>query len=516
MEMSKHQKQLFNTPKLPKFEYFRKNCEVKEIETELQKDIKKIFQKIDSMIPKINFFHIHNTTSAQRSISALKNPLQNYCVGDHLIVQVETFDFLDNKKSYGGDFLMARIHSPEIKASASGRIEDFGNGTYHIHFKLFWEGTVKVSILLIHPSEGVSALWRARNKGYGYAAYTGYFNFGGKEAKTKCGFDLNKTEELCEFSDPKEEEYFYCVKPANMPCGSLTSMSSPFVDSHSYLSDMEKKLFNSSNIRVQIPNSFGVLSVSSCGGNSQQLERKCTPGRKYQFPGGYFYQNMWYHLSCNISRYRSMVNINKCIKGRMLYLIGDSTMLQWMKYITSTATNLKPLDLHGTHWCKTLLSVDTEQNIKIQWRKHANPFIFLGFHSFKEEFTISHQIDKIGGDSYTVIAFTLGMHFRLFPIEHFIRRAINIRQATERLLLRSPDTKVIIKTENTSAMSERVEMLSDFHGYLQYMILNYLFKDLNVAIVDAWDMTIAFASNNIHPPEEVIANEIDLFLSYIC
>ncbi|XP_053547161.1 NXPE family member 4-like [Bombina bombina] len=503
--------------KLPHFEYFSNKCDQKKVETELQKNINEVFQKIDSIIPKIRFSHIDHTTSAQRSIATIKNPRNVYCVGDTLIVQVDSFDFLGNRKTFGGDFLLARIYSPEINAGASGRVEDFGNGTYHIHFKLFWAGAVNVSILLIHPSEGVSALWRARNKGYGYIAYTGYFSFQGKEAKTKCGFNLSKTEELCEYSDPKEEEYFYCIKPANMPCGSLASLASNYVDSHSYLSDLEKPLFTRSNILVQIPNSFEKLFVSSCGSISQQPQQKCRAGMEYQFPGGYFYQNMWYHLSCNISRYRGKENINKCLQGRIVYLIGDSTIRQWMNYITSNSNSLKPFDLHGSNWAKTLLSVDTEHNIKIEWRKHANPFITLVFHTFKEEFTIPHQIDQIGGDSYTVIAFTIGAHFRSYPIEPFIRRVINIRRAIEKLLLRSPDTKVIIKTENSSGVTKKVEeMFSDFHGYIHYLIINDIFKDLKVSFVDAWDMTNAFASNNMHPPVEVISNEIDLFLNYVC
>ncbi|CAH2319463.1 Hypothetical predicted protein [Pelobates cultripes] len=164
----------------------------------------------------------------------------------------------------------------------------------------------------------------------------------------------------------------------------------------------------------------------------------------------------------------------------------------------------------------TRLYIDLERNIKIQYRKHANPFIMLNFYTFKEEFTIPHLIDQIAGDQHTVIIFTLGMHFRLFPINHFLRRVINIRKAIERLFLRSPETKVIIKTENTSEMNVRVEMLSDFHGYLQYLIINSMFKDMNVGVVDAWDMTNAFASMRIHPQKEIIANEIDLLLNYIC
>ncbi|KAM8927719.1 NXPE family member 2-like [Pelodytes ibericus] len=505
--------------KIPVFEKFNhyvlKEKSISQ-KSELQKEVDKVFNKINTIIPKINFSHLDNTTSAMKSIATVVNLKEKYCVGDSITVRVDMFDYLCKRKSHGGDFLMARIFSSDIKAAASGRVDDFKNGTYNINFTLFWQGTISFSILLIHPSEGVSALWQARNKGHGYVAYTGYFISQKKEAQMACGFDLNRTHELCEYIDPKEEEYFYCVKPQNISCGSLVKMRSVFVDSHSYLTDLEKSLFNSTNIRIEIQKTFDKISVLECDNSTPKETQKCSTGLKYQFPGGYTYQDMWTHLSCNISRYRTMDNINECIKGKNMHLIGDSTMLQWMSYLSSTVKSLKPFNLYGENWSMTRLYVDMERNVKIKWAKHANPFIMLVFHTFKEEFTISHLIDQIGGDKYTVIMFTLGMHFRLFPIHHFIRRMINIRRAVEQLFLRSPDTKVIIKTGNTSKMDVRVEMVSDFHEYLHYLIIISIFQGVNVGVVDAWDITNAYASNAIHPPINVIANEIDLVLSFIC
>ncbi|KAF4008898.1 hypothetical protein G4228_000055 [Cervus hanglu yarkandensis] len=65
------------------------------------------------------------------------------------------------------------MSSPALKAGASGKVTDFNNGTYLVSFTLFWEGRVSLSVLLIHPSEGVSALWRARNQGYDRVIFKG-------------------------------------------------------------------------------------------------------------------------------------------------------------------------------------------------------------------------------------------------------------------------------------------------------------------------------------------------------
>ncbi|KAG8434653.1 hypothetical protein GDO86_012856 [Hymenochirus boettgeri] len=490
-------------------------CQKKE--TELQKDINKIFHEVDSKILKISFTHIDNTTKAQNSKAIIIDPKDKYCVGDSLIVQVDMFDYLGKKKTFGGDFIMARIYSPDIKASISGRVEDLNNGSYHIYFTLFWEGTVHFSILLIHPSEGVSALWKARNKGYGYTAHTGRFVSQGKDAQTQCAFKLNISQELCEYSNPKEEEYFYCKKPANMSCGSMVQLMSVFVDSHSFFSEKEKQLFDSTNICLEISKNFETISVSQCNNESKKEEmKKCSAGMKYNYPSGYFYQNMWNPLYCSISRYRTMDAINECMKGKIIYMIGDSTMFQWVTYINNHVNSLKLFNLYNENWPMTRLYIDTERNIKIEWRKHAFPFIMLVFHTFKEEFTIPQQIDQIPGNQHTVVVFTLGMHFRLFPLQHYIRRIINIRRAIERLHLRSPETKVVVKAENTSDLLDRLEILNNFHGYLQYSLMMEIFQGLNIAVVDAWDMSIAYASQKTHPPEEVIANEIDLLLTYMC
>ncbi|XP_018081224.1 NXPE family member 2 [Xenopus laevis] len=421
--------------KIPTFIYLKSNCEeVTKEETELQKEVKTIFNEVDSSIPKISFTHFNNTTSAWNSKANIINPKDKYCVGDSLTVQVDMFDHLGKRKTYGGDFMTARIYSPDIKASASGRVEDLRNGSYHIHYTLFWQGTVQFSILMVHPSELTSALWQGRNKGYGYVAHTGYFVYKGNEAKVKCGYDLNKTQELCEYSNPKEEEYFYCEKPGNIPCGSMIKIMSVFVDTHSYLSEAEKHLLIRSNIRVEIPKNFKTISVTLCSGNITEEKKKC-PGFNYTFPSGYFYQNIWNHRYCSITRYRNMNDINECLKGKIVYMTGDSTMLQWMTYINKHVNSLKMFNLYNEHWPMTRLFVDLERNIKIEWRKHTKPFMMLVFHTFKEEYTIPDQIDHISGNQHTVYIFTLGMHFRLFPLERYIRRVINIRRAIEQLLL---------------------------------------------------------------------------------
>ncbi|XP_033061600.1 NXPE family member 4 isoform X2 [Trachypithecus francoisi] len=409
-------------------------------ETELR--IKEIIEKLDQQIPPRPFTHMNTTTSATHSKATILNPRDTYCRGDQLDILLEMRDHLGHRKQYGGDFLRARMSSPALMAGASGKVTDFNNGTYLVSFTLFWEGQVSLSLLLIHPSEGVSALWSARNQGYDRVIFIGHFINGTSQVHSECGLVLNTNAELCQYLDNRDQEAFYCVRPQHMPCAALTHMHSEN-KKVSYLSKQEKSLFERSNVGVEIMEKFNTISVSKCN-------------------------------------------------------------------------TLKSVDLHESGKLQHQLAVDLDRNINIQWQKHCYPLVGSMTYSVKEMEYLTRAIDRTGGEKNTVIVISLGQHFRPFPIDVFIRRALNVHKAIKRLLLRSPDTMVIIKTENIREMYNDAERFSDFHGYIQYLIIKDIFQDLSVSIIDAWDITIAYGTNDVHPPQHVVGNQINILLNYIC
>ncbi|XP_069803305.1 NXPE family member 1-like isoform X2 [Dendropsophus ebraccatus] len=483
--------------------------------SEMEKQIWEIFNQIDQKIPKVTFMHKDNTTSAQNSKGFIINPQNSYCVGDQLTVQVDVFDYLGKRKTYGGDYLRARIYDPVKGAGSSGRIEDFNNGTYHVHFILLWEGKVVVTVFLMHPSEVISALWKSRNSWYGQLDYSGKFTSGNKEVVTKCGFVLDKKDELCEYADHENEEYFYCVKPQNFSCESFTDFKT-LVTYATHVSNLENSLLTPSNVRVEIPVHMQALNVVPC--NSKILEKKenCKTGMGLEYPSGYAVNEIWYPKSCTMKTYYSAEEMNTCMQGKFFHLFGDSTMHQWMTYFENKLKTLKLLDVYDNWWAHKHLAVDAERNIYVVWKRHGRPFFYQEFASVREERSIPREIDLIGGNEHTVIALNIGVHFRACPVNHYIRRLLNIRHAIERLFIRSPQTKVIIKTENTTEMGHMYEGLGDFHAYVHYFIMEIVFKGLNVGFVNGWDMTTAFNTNQVHPPEPYIRNEINMLMTYIC
>ncbi|XP_076432354.1 NXPE family member 4-like isoform X1 [Peromyscus maniculatus bairdii] len=477
--------------------------------TELR--VREVLEKLDQQIPPRPFTHLNTTTSATHSTATILNPRDTHCMGDKLDVLLEARDHLGRRKEYGGDFLRARMSSPALKAGASGKVTDFNNGTYLVSFTLFWEGTVALSVLLIHPSEGVSALWRARKQGYDRVIFTGRFVNGSSQVHTECALALNSSVELCQYLDAQDQEAFYCVKPPNVPCAALTHMHSKNIEV-SYLSQQERSLFERSNIGVEIMGKSNVISVSKCNKEAVPTKERCKLGKASAVPSGHVWKNTWTPASCSLAP----IKMKDCLRGKFIHLMGDSTIRQWMEYFKSSINTLRSVDLHETGKLQHQLAVDLDENINIQWTKHGYPFITLLAYSVKEMEYIARIIDRTGGEKNTVIVISLGQHFRPFPIDLFIRRALNVHKALQRLLLRSPDTMVVLKTENIREMSSDMERFSDFHGYTQYLALKDIFQDLNVGVIDAWDMTIAYGTNDVHPPQHVVGSQINIFLNYIC
>lgn len=256
------------------------------------------------------------------------------------------------------------------------------------------------------------------------------------------------------------------------------------------------------------------IAVSRCK-KSENGRKRCEIGMEIPTPSGYTLQGRWVSAQCT-QRLLTSSQINDCLKGKLIYLLGDSTLRQWIEYLPKVAKTLRPFDLHGTGLYKKHWILDAERHTLVEWKKHSHPFITVQLYSVIDDGYIPQEIDRLPGDKDTVIVITVGQHFRPFPMELFVHRVINIQKAIERLFLRSPDTKVIIKMENIREMNLDTEKFGDFHGYVQYLTTKEIFKDLHVGTIDAWDMTIAHGTNILHPPAGVIGNQIDVFLNYIC
>lgn len=187
-----------------------------------------LLQLLEWPSPKGGAVPFNFSTSPQKSHFQLWQPQHNYTVGDTLRMWLEARDHNGQPKRYGGDFLRVKAHSPDLKASVVGTVQDHANGTYTLAFPLLWAGAVQVAVRLIHSSEAVGLLRHIRQTQPSTVNFFGYFVKPGqpdKEERTECNVHplpgLN-----CQYADAGTGELWFCVQPKRFPCSALVYHSS--------------------------------------------------------------------------------------------------------------------------------------------------------------------------------------------------------------------------------------------------------------------------------------------------
>lgn len=163
------------------------------------------------------------STDPAHSDFVLVKPSGFLKVGDQLEVLVRMKDFQGKPKQYGGDYLQARIHSPQLKAGATGSIVDCRNGFYKVFFTLLWPGEVKVSVSLVHPSEAIQVLLRLREERPDRVYFKSSFKSGRYSETTECNVCLPGDVPVCNFTDLYTGEPWFCYKPRKLSCASRIS-----------------------------------------------------------------------------------------------------------------------------------------------------------------------------------------------------------------------------------------------------------------------------------------------------
>lgn len=146
------------------------------------------------------------------------NAGRGWHLGDQLEVLIHVHDFQGRPKHYGGDFLLARLHSPELGAAVAGSVEDHRNGLYSALFPLLWVGTAWVEITLVHSSEAVMVLRRLREERSDRVFFKSTFRLGFLSETTVCNMCLPSDQPLCNYTDLYTGEPWFCYKPKLLGC----------------------------------------------------------------------------------------------------------------------------------------------------------------------------------------------------------------------------------------------------------------------------------------------------------
>ncbi|XP_035644933.1 NXPE family member 3-like isoform X1 [Oncorhynchus keta] len=442
-------------------------------------------------------------------------------VGDQLEVFVQMYDFQGQPKGHGGDFLLARLHSSELEAGVAGQVLDHRNGTYSAIFPLLWQGSAQVEMTLVHPSEAVHVLRRLREERPDRVFFKSLFRSGKLSQTTVCNLCLPTSQKpLCNYTDAHTEEPWYCYKPKLLSCDTrINHATGGYVKG--LLTNKEALLFQSGvNIKVHIhpsgSDSVTVLPEKKDKADMERSSMKMEPTRIT--PSGYYFQGSWRALTGGVIRqFNDSSAITQCLKGKLVYMYGDSTVRQWFEYLNDLLPEMKQFNLHSPKNVGPNMAVDSTHNILLRYHCHGPPIRFTNVIASEMRY-VANELDGLTGGSNTVVFISIWSHFSTFPVQVYIRRLRHIRRAMVRLLDRAPGTMVVLRSANLQALDPKVSLYnSDWYSLQLDGVLRAMFRGLDILLIDAWEMTLGHhLPHALHPPPIIIKNMIDIILSRIC
>ncbi|KAM4712405.1 NXPE family member 3-like [Anableps anableps] len=468
-----------------------------------------------------NFSLNETSHSAHSSFTILpRNGGGSWYVGDQLEVLIKINDFKGRPKKSGGDVLFARLHNRALSAGVVGKVFDHHNGSYIAVFYLPWEGSAQVEVTLVHSSEAVTVLERVNLEKPDRIFFRSLFRLGSVTESVHCNVCLKAPpEQLCNFTDILTGEPWFCYKPKQLKCEHRITHS--FGGLKFELSFTKNKLFQRGvNMKAAIRSKgpFTITVLPKLKVLSETVPVHMSGEGVKARPAGYYYQGVWQALDgTTVREFNNATALSQCLKGKVLHLYGDSTVRQWFEFLIANMPDLKKFDLKSPRKTGPFMALDYANNILVTYRTHGPP-LRAPLLPVSQLHFVANELDSVVGGNTTIIIIGVWAHFGTFPVEVYIRRLLTIRRAVVRLLTRAPGTLVIIRTGNPKKLTAQESITNDnYYFFRRDKLLRAIFKEVNVRLLDAWEMTQAhYLPHNIHPPPPIIKNMIDVVLSHIC
>ena len=322
-----------------------------------------------------------------------------------------------------------------------------------------------------------------------------------------------KDKKICNYSNPRNGEPYFCTSPPFGVCSKIISISFPdfgFEKPFDVISQLKSRFVRNQTI-------FGsgfVFQVMPQNENNEQKQEKLIKNKLTSSnlrPNGYVYNGQWVSLTHNYQP-RSLNDFKKCFSNKAVYFLGDSTMRQFFLLM------VEPLELNVTtstpdsyfHILRT--GRNDKLNISLYYRTHGLPFRLQGPPVICPYITDVIDAMETGGSDVLIII-SLGLHYLKYHPSFFIHRLLGIKQAILRHLEKHPNTKFIIKGLNISLNS---------HYPFEWLVLRYSFllKEIlkleKIIFIDLWDMTTVWPIAYYHPVEKILVEQANLMFSYFC
>ncbi|XP_078589439.1 NXPE family member 3-like isoform X1 [Branchiostoma floridae x Branchiostoma japonicum] len=450
------------------------------------------------------------------------NPKPMYQIGDILFIEVVAKDGNRRRKLYGGDYLQAVLRDNAQTASTKGRVQDHGNGLYTVSFILSFTGNVMPQVQLIHSSEAVQLLKELReipNK----RRWSCRFKDKGEDVTTTCTILPSRTlssSSQCDFSVLNTGRTWFCQKPNTTTCDNIKMCKSARDIVDELVTSEERQLFERPFWNTDLVTDInGTISVREADENRTVMHSFpfCKPGIPHKHPEGFWLHGKWHSLSCHVRQF-SPQNVTECLTNHTVHVRGDSTCRQWVERLVKWKVVQRGA---GNSLIGPYTATNHSRGIMVTFNFHTLPIQTGSWFPFRNlsESGISVEVRSMAGGPNVVLVLSLCAHFVAEPKHVYSSRMIEVKLAIQELHRKYPKTKVIVKTCNTrSHRSYRsVVQQSDWLAQQIDHEMRSILGDLNVAILDVWDMTVSqWYPHNIHPNQHVQDNELNILMSYIC
>ncbi|XP_052791759.1 uncharacterized protein LOC128225900 [Mya arenaria] len=327
---------------------------------------------------------------------------------NELHVLVHLHDVTGRPRSRGGDVVTVRAlkHSPsgsmatkdgEPIVVVAGTVIDNGDGTYVASVQVLWTGPTEIRAIIAAKYQNTCRRFLAMTL-YGNSAYSlqrphgvsVIFQETNITEKTPCsavphviGYD-----KICNLTKHNFNMTIYCGHPTSRHL----SCSSPIaIWQRGKINELKKN--DSGEIFspvAEILNSTYSLNISQSNWNSnmkryfvevksefyfepEQTECNNRPALlswQDTYPTGLGVNQGWRMLHCRHKQVRDTDTLRRCMAGKRVYFMGDSTVRQYFQTIRSQLNSTYPIRKEVNR----LLFTDPIQNMHFEWSIHSMPY----------------------------------------------------------------------------------------------------------------------------------------------
>ncbi|XP_062523519.1 NXPE family member 3-like [Corticium candelabrum] len=482
-------------------------------------------------------------TSAKRSFWSVSNTRIYEDRPFH--VTVTTRDTQGNKKTHGGDFIIATLVREKSRgvesASVSGVVSDLNNGSYVITFVCPWSGTATIVVKMWLTDRIVQICRSHLDANYAFLCTFGdslgiNVNFHGEmkredllrvqsmKAKRQglgiCHMDAQpnipwRSDKTCEMRFPSKYHWYgVCDGPrAGQSKECVPVQWCVYDDSMKARNKKESKESSNAGIIYGNTKSVTIIKGDRSEGKASGIE-PCKPQPVVR-PKGYWLGKQWINTDCLFSC-NTIEKWRDCLSGKDLYLIGASTFRQlYTSVLEGFGVRMPWLFIPSWDFNKFF----KQYNASVRYRTHGLPQMTKTAMNFSASVFTADHIDKLEGNGNEIVVISLVHHFVDLTPDGFRKRMEDILDAIRRLKRRNKGNKIPIVFRADNGRSFDSFHINAFRIRWYNQIATDVIKAANLGIIvyDIFDMVAACPNPEpVHQADYVTSVQVSHILSLVC